>query len=271
MYSQYWKLDKQPFENDSNPEFFFRSRTHQADLLKLQYLVEGNRGAGLLCGGTGSGKTYLTRLLLQELDEQYSPVVFVYYPFLTPTELVAFIAAELGADEQDLRHEQGGFDQTLRLFQDRLHFYAEQHRHPIIVIDEAHLIEEQRVFQTLQMLLNYREDSPFTLIISGQQSLLNRLTRLPELNERIGVKSLIHSFSREETAQYVAHRLRVAGLTDSVFDDAAIHEIHELSGGVPRRINRIADLSLLVGFADGMKSLTTKEVDSVAEEIGLGV
>ena len=85
MYSQYWKLDKQPFENDSNPEFFFRSRTHQAALLKLQYLVEGNSGAGLLCGGTGSGKTYLTRLLLQELDEQYSPVVFVYYPFLTPT------------------------------------------------------------------------------------------------------------------------------------------------------------------------------------------
>ena len=271
MYSQYWNLEKQPFENDSNPEFFFRSRTHQAAVLKLQYLVESHRGAGLLCGGTGSGKTYLTRLLLQELDEQYAPVVFVYYPFLTPTELVAFIAGELGADESELRHEQGGFDHTLRLFQDRLRFYAEKHQHPIIVIDEAHLIEEQRVFQTIQLLLNYREETPFTVIISGQQSLLNRLTRLPELEERIGVKSLIHSFSREETIQYVTHRLQVAGLSEAVFDDAALHEIHELSGGVPRRINRIADLSLLVGFADGMTTLTTKEIASVAEEIGLVV
>jgi type II secretory pathway predicted ATPase ExeA len=82
---------------------------------------------------------------------------------------------------------------------------------------------------------------------------------------------LIQPFSREETAEYISHRLNVSGITDSPFVESALDEIHELSGGVPRRINRIADLALLVGFADGMSQLTTREIESVANEIGLTV
>ena len=67
MYSQYWNLHCQPFENDADPTFFFRSRTHQAALLKLKYLIDANKGCGLLVGSSGAGKSYVTRLLIEEL------------------------------------------------------------------------------------------------------------------------------------------------------------------------------------------------------------
>jgi len=274
MYTQYWNLDSKPFECDSDPAFFFRSRTHQAALLKLRYLIDSNKGAAVLCGNTGNGKTLLLRMFKQELqdsDERFGPFVQLNYPYLTSNELVGFLAAELGAEEAIVRNADIGFDTILRLLEARLAHFKEVDRHPIIIIDEAHLIEDQKIFRTIQFLLNYRSDYSFTFLLAGQPSVLSRLSRLTELDERIGVKSLIQPFSREETAEYVSHRLEVAGVAESPFDESALDEIHELSGGVPRRINRIADLSLLVGFADGMSTLTTREVESVADEIGLSV
>lgn len=270
MYVQHWNLDSPPFDDDIDPAFFFRSRTHHAALLKLRYLLDSNKGAGLLCGETGTGKTSVIRLLLKDLDARFAPVVHVHYPFLNATELVAYLAAELGGDEQALQSD-GRLDFTLRQFESRLAFHSEAERHPLIIIDEAHLIEDQRVLQAIQLLLNYRHDAPFTVLLAGQPSLLSRINRLTELEERIGVRSLIQPLSREETAEYIGHRLAVAGLAQSVFEPAAVDEIHDLSGGVPRRINRIADLTLLVGYADGLTTLTDSQVDSVADEIGLTV
>lgn len=274
MYAQYWNLDSKPFECNSDSAFFFRSRTHQAALLKLRYLIDSNKGAAVLCGSTGVGKTYLLRLFkeeLQEADSRFGPFVQLNFPFLTANELVGFLAAELGAEEAIVRNADVGFDTTLRLLESRLAHFREASRHPVIILDEAHLIEDQKVFRTIQLLLNYQADYPFTFLLAGQSSVLSRISRLTELDERIGVKSLIQPFSREETADYVAHRLKVAGVPQSPFVASALEEIHELSGGVPRRINRIADLALLVGFADGMSELTTREVESVADEIGLSV
>ena len=274
MYSQYWNLDSKPFECNSDSAFFFRSRTHQAALLKLRYLIDGNKGAALLCGDTGVGKSFLLRMFqqdLQESDERFGPFVHLNYPFLTSNELVGFLAAELGAEEALVRNVDVGFDTTLRQLESRLAHFSESNRHPVIILDEAHLIEDQKVFRTIQLLLNYRDRYSFTLLLAGQPIVLSRISRIAELDERIGVKSLIQPFNREETSEYISHRLNVAGIAESPFEDSAVAEIHELSGGIPRRINRIADLSLLVGFADGMSTLTTREVDSVADEIGLTV
>jgi len=268
MYAQYWNLGSRPFENDCDPAFFYRSRTHQAALLKLRYLLDSNKGAGLLVGGTGYGKTYLTKMLISDLNESFGPVVWVHYPFLTAPELLGYLAAQINSEEVEPGRDELALDRILRQLQTGLAFHADEGRHPLIVLDDAHLIEDQRVFQTIQLLLNLRGETPFTVLLCGQRSLLARIEHLPELNERLGVKSLIQSFSRDETAEYVRHRLHVAGLKQPVFDEAALTEIHELAGGVPRRVNRIADLALLVGFADGMQQLTAREIESVADEVG---
>lgn len=268
MYAQYWNLECQPFESNQDPAFFYSSRTHQAALLKLRYLLDSGKAVGVLGGNTGIGKSYLVRLLAHEAEESFGPFIHVRYPVLSPSELIAWLAVELGS-EAVARDRELTLDRSLREFEIRLQHFTRQHRQPVIVIDEAHLIDDPAVFQTLQLLLNFRDETPFTLLLCGQRTLLARLARMPEFEERIGVKALLQPFSREETAEYIQTRLSVAGLDEAVFDQAALQEIHELSGGIPRRINRMADLAMLVGFADGLRTLTSREIGSVAEEIGL--
>ncbi len=269
MYEQYWQLNRNPFEDSTSPDFFYRSQHHHTALLKLRYLVENRKGAGLLVGGSGYGKTYLASMLRYELPEGYGPFVHLVFPQMSPAEILAYLAVELGADESAVGSHDSGLDRTIRQIEKQLKHYTAQQQHPVIIIDEAHLIEDWKVFQSLQLLLNY-QDQPeisFSLILIGNRSLLPRVARLKPFDDRLAVKSLLSPLSREETAKYIAHRMDVAGVQQGVFDSNAIDEIFVLSEGVPRKINRICDLTLLVGYADGMTELTGAHVAAVSQEL----
>jgi type II secretory pathway predicted ATPase ExeA len=269
MYEQYWGLNRNPFSNNTETEFFFRSETHQAALLKMRYVVENRLGAGLLTGGIGYGKTYLARMLAEELPDQFGPIVHLVFPQLTATELLSWIAVELGVDESELNAGTGGVDRTIRRIQSQLRNYAETHRYPVLVIDEAHLIEDRQVFQALQLLLNFQQESEidFSLFFIGERSLSSRINRMAQLDERIAVKSALQPLSQEETIGYVEHRLEVAGATRPCFNAQALQTLIEFSGGVPRRINRLCDLALLVGYADQLDIVSEKEIEASAEEL----
>lgn len=269
MYEAYWNFTGNPFEQSGNPDFFFRSHTHQAALLKMRYLVESGKGAGMLVGGTGYGKTFLTEILKHELPEQFHPVVQLVFPQLSAPELLAYLAVELGAPEAEVSGHESSLDRTVRTIQRRfIEFHAED-RHPVIIIDEAHMIDDPRVFQALHLLLNFQNQPKvdFTLILAGERALLGRVRRLVQLDERIAVKSLLQPLTFEETGRYVVHRLEVAGATQSIFDRSALDTLFELSGGVPRKINRMCDLALLVGYADNLSTLSANEIEAVCEEL----
>ena len=94
-----------------------------------------------------------------------------------------------------------------------------------------------------------------TLLLVGQTTLAPMLARMPQWEERLSVKCLIRAFSVEETMSYVQHRLAVAGSDRTIFEPAAIEALHEMSHGIPRQINRLCDLALLVGFAEELRSI----------------
>lgn len=269
MYEQYWQLNCAPFENNSDPGFFFGARSHHATLLKLRYLVENGKGGGLVIGGVGIGKTYLIEVLRDQLPETYGPIAHLGFPQLSPGELLSYLAVELGADESAVTGSDAGLDRTIRCIEQQLVRSAEQGRHPILVIDEAHLIDDPRVFQTLQLLLNFRRPGQvdFSLVLAGEHALLSRVQRIAQLDDRLAVKCVLQPLTADETARYVAHRLEVAGTRQPIFDDSAIHALYELSGGVPRRINRLCDLALLVGYADRMTVVSEAHIDAVSEEL----
>ena len=98
-------------------------------------------------------------------------------------------------------------------------------------------------------------------------TLLPRVRRSGGLDARIAVRTSLRGLSPEDTAEYVRHRLRVAGCTDAPFSDETLRTVCELSQGVPRRINQLCDLALLVGFADELQSLTPVEVEAAAQEL----
>lgn len=269
MYERYWQLDCNPFENDADPKALFRSETHQAALLKLRYLIENRKGAGLLIGGTGLGKSYLSQTLIRQLDESCRPCIHLVFPQMSAAELLAWLAIDLGADPARIGTEEGGLDRTVREIERLLLQHSEQERHPVIVVDEAHLIEDLQVFQALRLLLNFQRNQRacFSLLFVGQRELLPSVRRLAPLDERLAVKCLLRPLTLEETADYVSCRLRAAGATRDLFDETALLPLYELSAGIPRRINRLCDLALLVGFADESRTISATQIEAVADEL----
>lgn len=268
MYEQYWNLDCRPFESHFSPAFFFDSQTHLAARLKLRYMIDHRLGTGALCGSIGTGKTSIAAFLQHELSESCGPIAHLVFPKMPAAAFLAYIATKLGAPElpADAR---AGIDRTLARIEARLREACEQGKHPVIIVDEAHLIDDVRVFECLQLLLNFQQDPAcgFSLLFVGGLNLFGKLERMPQLNDRIAVRSVVEPLSRDDTFGYVAHRLQMAGAKREIFDRPAVEALHERSGGIPRRINRLADLALVVGFADQLDSIGAPEIDAVAEDI----
>lgn len=267
MYLEYWNLSSQPFESISDRAGLYPCEVHEGALMKLRYAIENQRGAAVLAGPAGTGKTLVANLLQQQLDSRFEPFVRLVFPQMSSRDLLVYLAEELGAPPADPpRHT---VEESVR----RLQFYLAQNahldRHAVVVVDEAHLLEDCGALETLRLLLNFEVDSKpaLSLLLVGQMGLVSAISRLPSLAERVAVSSLLRAFTAEETAGYVAHRLRAAGATRDLFTPDAVEALHYLGHGIPRQINRLADLALLVGFADRLPELTAEQIEAVSEEL----
>jgi general secretion pathway protein A len=267
MYLNYWQLESKPFEPNADDGTFFPCETHEAALLKLRYAVENRRGAVLLAGPAGVGKTLLVRRFCATLDAFYVPRAHLVFPQMSSRDLLAYLAEQLGALPAD--PPRYTIDESIRRLEKLLEQNAEQCQHAVVVIDEAHLLEDCGALETLRLLLNFESagQPALTLILVGQMSLVSAVGRLPSLEERLAVKSLVRSFTADETPQYVRHRLQAAGASRDIFTADALEALHYLGHGTARQINRLGDLALLVGYADSLPRLTAKEIEAVSEEL----
>ncbi len=270
MYEKHWGLQKTPFGTDPGAESYFAGGTHQSALLKFRFLVDHRRGAGLLVGPSGAGKTRLLQALLPEVDANSAPVVRIVYPLMSPLELLCFIVTELSDEHSSSVGT--SVDVLLKQLVERLRTLAIEGRPAVIVIDDAQAISDRQVFQSLHLLLNLQQHRgvEFTLILAGQPELVAMTRRLPQLDDRIAIPCVLTAMSPAETAGYVRHRLSAAGSAEAIFSPAALQAVHELSGGLPRRINRLCDFALLVGFAEGLRLIDAQHIEGVSAELSLG-
>lgn len=269
MYEKHWGLTQTPFRSDRNSASYFSSASHQSALLKLRFLVEHRRGAGLLVGPSGAGKTRLLQALLPDEGVNSAPVVRIVYPLMSPVELLSFIVTELGEEQSAFAGP--SMDVLLRQLVERLRKLASEGTPAVILIDDAHAITDRQVFQSLHLLLNLQQypGVEFTMILAGQPDLVATTKRLPQLDDRISIPCVLTAMSADETAGYVQHRLQAAGATDPIFSRAALQAVHELSGGLPRRINRLCDFALLVGFAERLGLIDAPHIEGVSAELSL--
>src|SRR5262249_6945132 len=154
----------------------------------------------------GTGKTLLVRMLASQLPETCGPIVHLVFPQMSPADLLAYLATELGA-----KTESGvapRVEESVRRMQTALAENTTKGRHAILIIDEAHLLEGNRTFEALRLLLNFEVNARplLTLLLIGQPSLLPMLARMPALEERLAVKCLLRPLTLEETFAYVQHR-----------------------------------------------------------------
>ena len=266
MYLTHWQLSARPFENTNDARFYYPGESQQAALLKLRYAVENRQAAAVLAGAAGLGKTLLVQTLLKQLGEKYASQARIVFPHMPPDQLLASICDQLagptGSGTPTVR-------ESVRWLTAFLQDNVRAGRHAVVVVDEAHLLRDSDSLQTLRLLLNFDGEgqAPLTLILVGQASLLPVIEHMPDFDQRISARCLLRRFAAEETGAYVQHRLRIAGARREIFDSAALEAIHQHSQGIPRKVNRLCDLALLVGFAEERTTLQAEQVSAVAEEL----
>jgi general secretion pathway protein A len=255
MYLEYWGLHDLPFENTPDPRFFYLSSIHQEALVRMLYATKGRKGAFLLIGEIGAGKTILSRRLIAQLPAKQYDISLVTNPSLPPTDLLREILYQFGVTTPSGdRQEQRGNLSNSKL--ELLHALNEhclrnwrQGKDTVIIVDEAQCIDDPETFEELRLLLNFQLNERFllTLLLIGQPELKERIAMLPQLEQRIALRYHLTALDAEETANYIQHRLSVAQASRPIFTPEALRAIYDYTRGVPRRINTLCDFSLLVG------------------------
>lgn len=256
MYEEYWKLKEKPFQNTPDPRFLYYSQEHEEALGRLSYTVKEGLGAAMLAGVFGCGKTVIGQALVEELGEGYK-VAFITNPNLSHVELLREITYQLGAKENLPREK----TDLMHLLNDILRNNMNDGKQTVVIIDEAHIIEDRMVFEELRLLLNLQLRDRFllTLILLGQPELEEKIITNKQLSQRIAIKYRLERLSEEETRNYVVHRLNVAGRIEPIFSPGAMNFVFKATGGIPRRINHLCEMSLLIGFG--------RRVDKIEEAI----
>lgn len=265
MYEEYWKLQEKPFENTPDPHFLYYSQRHEEALSRMLYAIRERKGAAILTGEYGSGKTLLSRVLLDELSNDQYQSALIYNPRLPPLELIKEIIYQLGRDVSSL------FNKTdlLHVLNEILYKNSNDNKSTVIVVDEAQAIGEEDSFEELRLLLNFQLNENFllTLILLGQPELKGKIDNFPQLRQRLAVRYHLKALTEIETEEYIKHRLGVAGAKQEIFSEEAFKEIYYFSAGIPRRINNICDMALLVGCGEGLDKINKKRIKEVALDL----
>ena len=263
MYEEHWNLSEKPFQNTPDPRFLYYSQQHEEALTRLTLAIDEQMGAGILTGVFGCGKTLIGQALLEQLGEGRYRISLITNPQLSHLELLRSIAYNLGAAKPPLEKAD-----LLSLIEEMLLNNMRDGKDSVVIIDEAHVIEDTMVFEELRLLLNYQLQDRFllTLLLFGQPELKKKIDNIKQLEQRIGIRCHLDRLSAEDTGKYIVHRLRIAGRTNPIFTGSALDLIYRESGGIPRRINNICTMSLLVGFGRKLKKIDEAVVKEVARD-----
>ena len=264
MYKAFYGLQERPFSKTPDPSYLFLSHGHCEALARLQHAVE-ERDMVLLTGAIGSGKTTLSRALMDALGENYR-VILLVNPRLTPLEFLRSLAHRLQIKEParfkaDLLEQIG----------EALFACYERDICPVVVVDEAHLVPHKETFEEIRLLTNFQLDDRnlLSVVLMGQPELRRRLQhRVYEpLRQRIGLQYDLRPLDLAETAAYLDFRIVRAGGRHGLFAQEAVALIHACSDGIPRRINHAASLALLEGFGRGVRVIDQAVVEAVKSEL----
>jgi general secretion pathway protein A len=270
LYARHFGLQQEPFSLAPDPRYLFMSDRHREALAHLLYGLRGGGGFVLLTGEIGAGKTTVCRCFLDQVP-RHCNVAYIFNPKLSVIELLQAVCDEFGIAVQP----RGPAASTVKDHLDPLNeFLLRTHavgQHNVLIIDEAQSLSAD-VLEQLRLLTNLEtnERKLLQIILIGQPELRDLLARpeLEQLAQRIVARFHLDALTEPETAHYIRHRLAVAGMTGVMpFDRDARQRIHELSRGIPRRINLLCDRALLGAYVAGKPRADRVVVDRAAAEV----
>jgi len=244
MYLEHWQLNDFPFDNVPSTRFFYETDSNKVLCEDLYDAIVRRRGAIVLTGEIGCGKTTSTQRVLLDLPPERFDIALITYPSLSPLEMLFEISQQLG-----LQVAKKDKNELLHVIQEHLAQNAEQGRDTLICIDEAQSIPDMDTLEELRLLLNFQLGERFliTLLLIGQPELEQKIAQIPQLQQRIALHLHIGKLNPQHTLNYILHRLRIAGRKAPMLTRQAIEMVHRHTLGVPRRINHLMDQCLLTG------------------------
>lgn len=264
MYLSFFGLKIKPFQINTNPSFFWLGEKQKEALTILKYGLSKMPGLLLLTGDAGTGKTTLTNVFLDSLDDQYL-VVKIPDPDLEDIDFINYIA-----DVLDFKTKFSSKESFYAHFSRFLQTSFDHNQRIILVIDECQRLSSHLLKEIIK-LANIAKDGTKLLkvLLIGQSEfdtvLRNNTSR--ELHQLIAINYAITALDGKETGELIRHRLKTAGANRDIFSPDAIRTVHELSRGIPVRINIICDHALLLGFGQGNKTINGELIRQCAEDL----
>ena len=268
MYLDYFGFDEPPFSITPDPKFVFLSKKHEESLAHLVYGISRGGGAGFvqLTGEVGTGKTTISRLLLDQIPDKTN-IALILNPTLTPLELIQNICKELKVSMRGIKGK-------LNTLIDKLNNYLlkswSDGENTVVIIDEAQNLPRDTLEQ-LRLLTNLETNTHklLQIILIGQPELRSTMRRndLRQLAQRVTARYHLMPLDVDETYDYLQHRITVAGGDSQIVTKSIAKIVHKTTGGVPRLINILMDRALLAVYSDDSGQVNTKHIKTAAIEV----
>ncbi|THB66507.1 MAG: DUF2075 domain-containing protein, partial [Gammaproteobacteria bacterium] len=247
MYKNFYRLKEKPFTLLPDPNFLYLGKKHSMAYSMLEYGLESEAGFTVITGEVGCGKTTLIRHLLNQMPQKLT-VGLISNTHKSLENLLQWVAYSFDIDFRN--------KSDAELYQDLVDFMIKKYaqgKRVVIIVDEAQNMEPD-VLEELRVLSNINADKyqVLQIVIVGQPELRDILQRqeLRQFAQRVVVDYHIDKLNQDEVRKYIQHRIQVAGGSPEIFSDCAIEAISNYSGGVPRLVNSLADMSLVYGYAE---------------------
>lgn len=269
MYENYWRLSEKPFKNTPDPNYLYSSAEHEEALVKMKYTIDEDMGGAVLTGIFGCGKTVISQVICDQLRSDNYQVAYINNPQMDYIDLLRSIVRKLKPLELPCNKSELSIDSLLEQLEMILVDNERDGRKTVVIIDEAHIIRDEQIFESLRLLMNFQKHNKFllSLLLLGQPELQENIKNNKQFEQRIAIKCHLDAFDLPTTIEYIKHRLAVAG-RDMLFDDSALEQIFTVSGGIPRKINRVCDLSLLVGYSKELSVINSSAVNEAIDMMG---
>lgn len=247
MYCEYFGFAKRPFELTPDPAFLYLGEAHREGLATLVYGVQSRKGFVLITGEVGTGKTTLIHALLGQLDST-AACAFIFNPRLEPLEFFHVLFNDLGI-ETPCRTKSEYLLELNSFLITRL----EKNETTLLIIDEAQNLSVE-MLEEIRLLSNLETPTSklIQIMLVGQPELRDLLARpeLRQLRQRIALRHQLRPFDEREICDYVGERLARAGYSGrDLFKPAALKDLYNVTGGIPRLVNSVCDLALLLAYS----------------------
>jgi len=270
MYKSFYGFQRNPFEITPDPRFFYGTPRHNEALASLLHGIDRRKGFVVVTGEVGTGKTLISRCLVQWLNRQRIPFAYIFNPLLSTVEFLRYAATDMGLPT--VPKTKGDLLGELNRY-----LIAQHHRNStaVLIVDEAQLLSWE-LLEEIRLLTNLEtgQQKLLQIVLMGQPELDTKLDSqdLRQLKQRICLRCKLEPLGPSELQKYVGVRLMLAGSrrkSEEIFPIETMEQIHEYSRGIPRVVNIICEASLIAGFAMKRLRISPETIAEVAADFRL--